>query len=748
MKMIDEEIAKTRYTLTAPRPRWNIPSHLSQLGMQETIASQVTILYRAEAELLFYDFLNTSPNRSNQSLMQDPDLIYKLKGPIWRRERTSLLTLTEQAREARANSTKSINVNIEEVVVDPPDITSKDFIDTLGHLAKLPKEHRKLMSASMGYGEKRKSRHRPPNIQIPSTILEGSEREENQSYDALNFTVLPNMDVPLKRMERRYLERYSGGGASLAATAHLYTGALGETLLPQSRRDPQEGTSTFWRDPPPHTSTPRNSQPRDATSSGSSVNSRIFEVPQEYLASSMPWSSSNLFNRTRGGGSPPPSSPSTFGSGSDDDDVPRRNHRGPPGGGLPGGGGPQGPPGGRGPGGRAPGGGPPGGGPPGGGPNLPQNPQHPPRPFTLPPYHFDPKLKLDEIPNWDGEEEELLDWIETVNRIADRSQYCHDQLGLLAPSKFKERALNWWLFLPPNSRNAMQQNWSELKRALATHFLNRNWYNNQKAKALSAKYRQSGYSGERPVDYLYRKVKLLKNISNWTGPELIIEVMHGVLSNWNNILNSADMLSIEELADQMQYYNDQLIRATDHDDQNLLRRIKDLERSINRNPRARAHEVEVEEYEEAITNNIGQKPNNFNSNRFTSNKPVATNFNKPKPPPADHVVSKGKTPAEAGGRPCRHCNSSKHWDYDCPHSDYNKNKKSSGFTRKPFQKKFSRFKKKFRKAQTKFVNLDEEAWEAIANFQEADFSEEDDSEASEQDQSSEESSESEDSEGF
>ena len=107
--------------------------------------------------------------------------------------------------------------------------------------------------------------------------------------------------------------------------------------------------------------------------------------------------------------------------------------------------------------------------------------------------------------------------------------------------------------------------------------------------------------------------------------------------------------------------------------------------------------------------------------RDNKKKTRNTNFgsaDKSKPTPADHVVSKGKTPIEAGGRPCRHCNSGKHWDYDCPHSDYHKNRNSGKFQRKPFQKKFKKFKKKFQKAQTKFIELDDKAWEVFACFEE------------------------------
>lgn len=199
------------------------------------------------------------------------------------------------------------------------------------------------------------------------------------------------------------------------------------------------------------------------------------------------------------------------------------------------------------------------------------------------------------------------------------------------------------LILISKNKARYQQNWDSLRLALARHFLNRTWLNTQKSRAMNAKFRQSGYSNERPTDYLYRKVKLLNMVGNWTHPELIIKVMRGVPSTWNTILNTANMDTLEQLANEMEYYNAQLIEATSTDNSHIMRRIRDLEKAVQRKShRARANEAEtIEDQILAEANLIGQKP-----------KPNSNNFNKTKPPPADHVVSKGQTPEMKGGRPC------------------------------------------------------------------------------------------------
>ena len=51
-------------------------------------------------------------------------------------------------------------------------------------------------------------------------------------------------------------------------------------------------------------------------------------------------------------------------------------------------------------------------------------------------------------------------------------------------------------------------------------------------------------------------------------------------------------------------------------------------------------------------------------------------FAKPQLPKRDDVVSPGKTPEQEGARPCRHCGSGRHWDFDHLFSTNNKQAKT------------------------------------------------------------------------
>ena len=57
---------------------------MNQQGMEEDAAMRASLLYRAEAKLLLYNLLNIGPNRTNQSFLEDPDVIYCLRGLLWK----------------------------------------------------------------------------------------------------------------------------------------------------------------------------------------------------------------------------------------------------------------------------------------------------------------------------------------------------------------------------------------------------------------------------------------------------------------------------------------------------------------------------------------------------------------------------------------------------------------------------------------------------------------------------------------
>ena len=86
LKLINEHCLQHRYTPTATSPRLQMPSHFHTHGIRGSNAVNLANLYRAEAEaeLLFYVLLNIGDNRTNASLLLDPNLLYRIRRKLWK----------------------------------------------------------------------------------------------------------------------------------------------------------------------------------------------------------------------------------------------------------------------------------------------------------------------------------------------------------------------------------------------------------------------------------------------------------------------------------------------------------------------------------------------------------------------------------------------------------------------------------------------------------------------------------------
>jgi hypothetical protein len=186
--------------------------------------------------------------------------------------------------------------------------------------------------------------------------------------------------------------------------------------------------------------------------------------------------------------------------GGDPNDPDDDDDNGPPGGGPPGRGPPGGGPGGnpnpwrpRFPGGPygapggAPPGGPPGGGPPhGGGGGWPPNPRQPRQPQNPPDdgFKFNKKLKISDVPTWDGNTDNILNWLDEVNHMSYRNQRIHNDLGIIVPLRLEGTAKNWFHALDPQTQNQIQGSWGDFKLALTTYFMNQQWFDRMKMRVL------------------------------------------------------------------------------------------------------------------------------------------------------------------------------------------------------------------------------------------------------------------------
>ncbi len=247
-------------------------------------------------------------------------------------------------------------------------------------------------------------------------------------------------------------------------------------------------------------------------------------------------------------------------------------------------------------------------------------------------------------------------WILKLNALGQRSERVYQQLGQIVPTRLRKAAELWYYSLPNEFRQAAEVDWGYLREAIGAFYMNRAWLERQKSIANNARFRDASHSSESPSEYFIRKSQLLKLVHSLSDSELIMEIMNGAPTSWNTILTTHLYSSVIEFQSAIKFH------------ENLLMSLSRGDRDRDYRPNRPVYQP-APSYSGAY--NQGNRGSPSGGRPYRSNARLAgwsPSLPAPKFPRDDSVVSKGKTPEQKGARPCRHCGSGKHWDYDCPHA--------------------------------------------------------------------------------
>lgn len=267
---------------------------------------------------------------------------------------------------------------------------------------------------------------------------------------------------------------------------------------------------------------------------------------------------------------------------------------------------------------------------------------------TPPEPQFDTKLKVDAIPTWDGNPENLRRWLLKINGLAKRSQTIFKQLGTLVPTRLTGSAEIWYYSQSVETRDRIEQDWNTLRAAIGEYYMNRAFLDKQKARANRAAYRDAGNGRENPSEYVIRKLELLQFVYNYTDKELINEIMEGAPSYWTPIVTPHLFQDLEQFQLSVKFHEDSLLK---------LGGVENLYVNSNR---------------QGASNYSKDNSNRSPYNPFRTAQVNLVGWSKatsnPQFPKDDSNISPRGTPDEKGARPCRHCGSGKHWDRDCKYA--------------------------------------------------------------------------------
>ncbi|QRV75095.1 hypothetical protein RhiJN_03110 [Ceratobasidium sp. AG-Ba] len=282
------------------------------------------------------------------------------------------------------------------------------------------------------------------------------------------------------------------------------------------------------------------------------------------------------------------------------------------------------------------------------------------------PLHIEPKLKISDLPEFKGTDEELLTWFIQVNGLADQSPIINGQLGQMLLHKFKVRAFMWYHSLPLVDQVQIWASWTTLKAAISAHFMNSTWIAAQRTKAQRMRFKDHGNSDELPIDYVLRKKMHLTLITPMPFDQLIHEIIIGAPAGWQTILRIDDLGGQwTEFINRVHNHSQALIDAKNG--ANIIKRVENLEQ---RQSHVKSHFSNPKK-----SGRFFKKDKNGKFKSVSREAKIGDRKDLPKPNfnPAMRRDAKVKRPPSAvNARPCIHCKGD-HWDNECKNARKNQN---------------------------------------------------------------------------
>jgi len=103
-------------------------------------------------------------------------------------------------------------------------------------------------------------------------------------------------------------------------------------------------------------------------------------------------------------------------------------------------------------------------------------------------FRFNLKIKTNEVPTWDSDNNSILEWLDKTNHLAYRNLRVYRELGLIAPLCLTDHAARWFHVSPNLIQQEIQQNWGTFRLVISSHFMNQQWFDKMKGQILCMRY--------------------------------------------------------------------------------------------------------------------------------------------------------------------------------------------------------------------------------------------------------------------
>ncbi|THV04114.1 hypothetical protein K435DRAFT_607199, partial [Dendrothele bispora CBS 962.96] len=177
-------------------------------------------------------------------------------------------------------------------------------------------------------------------------------------------------------------------------------------------------------------------------------------------------------------------------------------------------------------------------------------------------WRLNEKINLSLIPQWDGKGDTLVDYLVTMNELAEKGTHLSQDLATWASEGWSGDVKNWWLSHSPETRTYLRTNWTTLLEGICDYFMNQNWMAARRKEFTDMTFRNRGHTQETPVQFIQRR----KRIAIVIYPEdadnhamMIDYILRNIPESWKPTLNSNLCPSTEALIAQAKAFEDTLV---------------------------------------------------------------------------------------------------------------------------------------------------------------------------------------------
>ncbi|KAJ6611809.1 hypothetical protein B0H10DRAFT_2223726 [Mycena sp. CBHHK59/15] len=173
------------------------------------------------------------------------------------------------------------------------------------------------------------------------------------------------------------------------------------------------------------------------------------------------------------------------------------------------------------------------------------------------------KLNISILPSWDGDDVSVIDYVESMARLAAMGPLMHTGIAQLAPAKFSGRALTWWSGLTDPFRAEFSQNWDYLLDALRRQFLTSRWLLDRTREFEEMRFRQRGHENENPADFFTRRKRYHSFLfeGEEDGLAIVARILRTQPPAWTKDVNENTCPTIRALLYMAEHDRDGLLSA-------------------------------------------------------------------------------------------------------------------------------------------------------------------------------------------